>query len=239
MAIACPFYSNLAAPVIKFCEPNLCASIVQPANAWSNLAYVIVGLTILILAKNDKKNLLWWLGPITILIGLFSFAYHASYTFIGQMLDLGSMFLFATFLLIINMKRIKPSLKNTTATWLFVFINVFCLVLMYIIRTAKGFNIGILIFGMELAIILMLEAIAWSRAKTHYRLSHILTALLIASVAAVIWMFDYTHLWCNANTYHYLNGHELWHILTAASLLFVYFFYRQFELHPATANKLI
>jgi hypothetical protein len=231
----CP-YSALTAPVIKFCEPNLCARIVQPANTWSNLAYIFVGIVILILANKGKKTSLWWLGPITILIGLFSFAYHASYTFIGQMLDLGSMFLFATFLLMINLKRIKPDLKNTTIAWLFIFINIFCLVSMYVIRTVGGFNIGILIFGIELAAVLALECLAWSRAKTRYRLGHILTALLIASIAAVIWMFDYTRLWCNADTYHYLNGHELWHILTAVSLFFVYLFYRQFNRTPGTAT---
>ncbi|MFA5051562.1 MAG: ceramidase domain-containing protein [Patescibacteria group bacterium] len=226
MTPLCP-YANLATPVIKFCEPNLCSYIVQPANAWSNLVYIIVGILILYLARGQRKTLLWWLGPIVILIGLFSFTYHASYTSIGQMFDLGSMFLFATFLLVLNLQRIKPGLKYSTATWLYVLTVILCLAIMYTIRTLKGFNIGILVFGIELAVVLALEAVAWSRTPK-YLLNHILTALLIASVAAVIWMFDYTHLWCDANTYHYLNGHTLWHILTGISFIFVYLFYRQF-----------
>lgn len=153
------------------------------------------------------------------------------------MLDLGSMFLFAGFLLVLNLQRTRPDLKNSTAAWLYILTTLISLTLMYTIRAIKGFNIGILIFGVELAVILALECVVWSRAKTHYRLGHILTALLIASVAAVIWMFDYTHLWCNANTYHYLNGHELWHILTAVSFIFVYLFYRQFiDPKPLPAN---
>lgn len=233
MIPACP-YTHLAVPVIKFCEPNLCGYIVQPANTWSNLAHVAAGLLILYLARQYKKTLLWWLGPIVILIGIFSFVYHASYTFIGQMLDLGSMFLFATFLLILNLQRIKPTLKNSTAAWIYVMINLFCLAIMYVVRTIQGFNIGILIFGIELAVVLALEAIAWSRAKTRYQLGYILVALLTASIAAVIWMFDYTRIWCDPRMFHYLNGHALWHILTATSLLFVFLFYRQFI--PARAR---
>lgn len=234
--MTCP-YARLAAPVIKFCEPNLCANIVQPANAWSNLAYIVVGIVILVLANKNKKTLLWWLGPITVLIGLFSFAYHASYTFIGQMLDLGSMFLFVAFLLILNLQRIRPGLKNSTAIWLYIAVNVASLALMYAVRAVKGFNIGILIFGLELAAVLALECLAWSRTKTRYRLGYILMALLIASVAAVIWMFDYTQIWCDADAYHYLNGHSLWHILTAISFIFVYLFYRQFNYRHIINNQ--
>jgi hypothetical protein len=232
MAPLCPYYAQFAAPVINFCEPNLCARIVQPANTWSNLAFIAVGIIILFLGHKNKKTMLWWLGPITILIGVFSFAYHASYTFVGQMLDLGSMFLFATFLLIINLRRIKPALSNSAAAWIFSLVNLFCLLTMYVVRTMKGFNVGILVFGIELAVVLGLECLAWSRANLRFRLGNILTALLLAAVAAVIWMFDYTHVWCNASTFHYLNGHALWHILTAVSFIFVYLFYRQFTDNP-------
>lgn len=99
---------------------------------------------------------------------------------------------------------------------------------MYVIRTIKGFNVGILLFGIELAVVLALEAIAWSRANIRYRLGPILAALLIASAASVIWMFDYTRRWCDASSFHYVNGHAVWHILTAISLLLVFYFYRQF-----------
>ncbi len=228
MIPACPYYERLATPVIKFCEPNLCAPIVQPANAWSNLAFIVVGVIILTLARHHKKNLLWWLGPIALIIGTVSFFYHASYTAIGQMLDLGSMFLFSTLLLVLNLKRIKPGLKNSTTAWIYVIINALCLLTMYFIHRAYGYNVGILIFGILLAAVFALESIAWSRTLTRYRLRHILAAVLLASIAAVIWMFDYTRIWCDSNTLHYLNGHAVWHILTATSLLFIFFFYRQF-----------
>ena len=44
----CP-WSDYAPATIAFCERRLCAWIVEPSNAWSNVAYVLVGLLSLVL----------------------------------------------------------------------------------------------------------------------------------------------------------------------------------------------
>ena len=45
----CPWYelSELRLPNFDWCEAQRCSYVVEPANAWSNLAYVIVGLVLL------------------------------------------------------------------------------------------------------------------------------------------------------------------------------------------------
>ena len=39
----CP-WSGWAPPNVQWCEENLCALVTAPANTWSNLAYIVVGL---------------------------------------------------------------------------------------------------------------------------------------------------------------------------------------------------
>ena len=52
----CP-WANWSRPNIKWCEENLCQVITTPANTWSNLVYIIVGLYILIEgARNYERK---------------------------------------------------------------------------------------------------------------------------------------------------------------------------------------
>src|SRR5258706_13986144 len=100
-------YENFVKPTIKYCEDNLPSYIAQPANAWSNLAFVFVGVYIFLKSRGHKNPLLKFLGPMAVLVGLFSFFYHASFTFIGQFLYLGSLYLFSSFLIILIIRRLN------------------------------------------------------------------------------------------------------------------------------------
>ena len=88
----CP-WGGWTPPDLQHCEANLCGWITTPANTWSNLAYVAVGVWIW--RRAAKRDLLaaGGLGPVSIAVGVTSFAFHASYTFAGQVLDYGGMFL--------------------------------------------------------------------------------------------------------------------------------------------------
>jgi hypothetical protein len=58
--------------------------VAQPSNAWSNLAYIIASLFILyeVMFKKQPKFLLGFAFSV-FLIGISSFFYHASATFVG------------------------------------------------------------------------------------------------------------------------------------------------------------
>jgi len=109
LSSACnPYSQNLGKPTIQFAEDNICGYIAQPANTWSNLAYLILALKIAQeLRQANNKTLLWGFVPIFIFMGLASGFYHATATFVGQFFDFGSIYLFAAFILFLSLVKLK------------------------------------------------------------------------------------------------------------------------------------
>ena len=95
---SCPWYDiteKTGAPNIKWCEETLCQWVSEPANTWSNLGYIIVGVFIIYLANKHKHNSnLKQFGPIVIFMGAMSLFYHQSNFYGSQILDFVGMFFF-------------------------------------------------------------------------------------------------------------------------------------------------
>ena len=72
-------------PDACFCEAIRSQGILQPANAISSFAFVIVALIILVRGKNRALAICF--GITLILVGLGSFYYHAHLSFTGQMFE--------------------------------------------------------------------------------------------------------------------------------------------------------
>ena len=88
VAASCP-WSHYAPASISFCEERICAWIVEPSGAWSNLAYVVVGIVILLRSRRAMRTFraVDAVGVVALLIGFCSFAFHATGTRIGETLD--------------------------------------------------------------------------------------------------------------------------------------------------------
>ena len=215
-------YENFVKPTIKYCEDNLPSYIAQPANSWSNLIFVFVGVYIFLKSRDHKNPLLKFIGPMAVLIGIFSFIYHASYTFVGQFLDLGSMYLLSSYLIILNLRRLNTEFFTTRKLF-----SIFSLLIFasfsatYFIRTINNFNIGLPIFALQILAVLILEWQLHKRNVNNYRTQNILIAFVIFIFAFILWNLDFLRIWCDANTFHLINGHALWHILNGISLLFI------------------
>lgn len=238
--MSCP-YQNFIKPTITFCESNLCSHISQPANTWSNLAFVFVGIFLWFLSRRSTSTFLKLLAPLAIIMGLASFFYHASYTFFGQLLDLGSMFLFSSYLLVFNLRRLSGHiLSGKTLLLIYVLLNAISIICVYFIRTVHDFNIGIPIFTLQIIAVLLVEFFI-RKKSINYRLTYLLIALAALAVGWGIWLLDYMKIWCNNATFHWINGHALWHIISAISLIFVYKFYYQFSIktHDSPSQQAI
>jgi hypothetical protein len=238
--MSCP-YQNFIKPTITFCESNLCSHISQPANTWSNLAFVFVGILLWFLSRRSTSTILKLLAPLAIIMGLTSFLYHASYTFFGQLLDLGSMFLFSSYLLVFNIRRLCGHiLSGKTLLFSYVILNAVSIACVYFIRTIHGFNIGIPIFALQIIAVLVVEFFI-RKKSVNYRLINLVIALAILVLGWGIWLLDYMKIWCDNATFHWINGHAMWHIISAISLIFVYKFYRQFspKTHDSTSQQTI
>ena len=92
---------------VQFCEREQCAFIEQPANTWSNLTYIVIGVIICRVAPREGRTSLAALGVISIVLGLGSIFFHGSSTHIGEVIDVGAMYLLSSYVLVLNWRRLR------------------------------------------------------------------------------------------------------------------------------------
>jgi dihydroceramidase len=229
-------------PDACFCEAIGVGFIRQPIGTWSNLAFVLAGLLMLddvwrpsstrssLLAQRRAYGLIYALAVIV--IGLGSWFYHASLTFVGQWLDVMGMYLLGTFMVLYNIARLR-SLRSRTFTVSYVLFN-----------SALGLSLIVApelrryLFGVLLVVTIALEVVIryWSRGfsrmhrssadrlKPRLRTGHFVAALLTYVLAQIIWTFDLNRIVCDPDSL--LQGHAIWHVLTALSAGLLYLYYR-------------
>ncbi|MCK6558223.1 ceramidase domain-containing protein [candidate division KSB1 bacterium] len=221
-------------PASCFCEAIQPGAIAQPANTWSGLSFTLVGLFVLGLCRQDQvadtkrrcPNLMTRqcsyaviYGLTLILIGLGTAFYHASLTLAGQFADLMGMYLFATFILLYNLARARPIRKRVFVA-AYVISN---LVLAGLLLEAPFLRRWI--FGGLILAALWLE---WRRSTPVHADARLLYAALLSLLAGfAAWLVDYTKILCAPTSW--LQGHALWHVLGAASGVWLFFYYRSEE----------
>jgi hypothetical protein len=225
----CP-WSGFTPPNVDWCEEELCAWIVNPADTWSNLAYVVLGLFMWWAARRAGRSDLRLFGPASIAVGVFSFAYHASYTWLLQFFDFASMFLFCFLVIARNASRlgwIEPRHE-----------------LRFLVLGVAGssalvpllFELGIPIqLSVAACIAVAIGQEVWLRRQTPgapWPRSYGLGLALLAA-AGVCSALDVTRVACDP-TDHVLQGHAAWHVLSALSLLAFFRFYETLAPGPAT-----
>lgn len=225
-------WADWPASTIAFCEARTCDFPAEPANAWSNLAYVLVGVYILYLARRQARWPLWPAGVTAIGIGLGSFAFHAFPTFYTEYADLVSMFLLATYLLAVQLYR-WWQLKVGTAVFVYATVLLVSCVALWIHK-----DIGIAIFAVELIAATTIEAVLYRRhphdqPHQSYRYFWILGVVFWASLA--IWVMDLSGIVCDPNN-HFLQGHALWHIANSTCLYWMYRYAMQFDWAKSNAR---
>ncbi|MBI5565337.1 MAG: ceramidase domain-containing protein [Chloroflexi bacterium] len=248
-------------PNACFCEAIGAGPIRQPINTWSNLAFVWVGAFIAFSATPDRplrRSYTLILALACVGIGLGSWLYHASLSFVGQWLDVMSMYLLGVFMVLYAARRLKvtrsfpravsgnpaarpalianrragcptkafghdrinPASKDDRifAIW-YIAINGALGVLLIAWPDARRYLFGILI-----ASALILEAILHRRKQTTLQAKWPIGALGVYVAAQAIWTLDLNHIVCDPTSV--LQGHAVWHVLTAASAGLLYGYYQ-------------
>jgi hypothetical protein len=220
----CPWWalSELRLPNVDWCEAQRCSWIVEPANTWSNLAYVIVGLALWYAARGSSSSQIRFFGPAAVIVGVASGIYHSSYTFVLQILDFFGMYVFLYLLITLNLRR----LGRVGSAWQRVY---WPLVLGTTALTVALDFLGVTIQGIVFVLIVATaasEAWLWRREPGA---SHGMFLLALALIAAggVFSALDVTRTWCDP-WHPWLQGHAFWHVLSALCLFAAYFHYRQF-----------
>ena len=185
-----------------FCEAIRGGAIMQPANTWSSLAFVIAGAAVLLRARNVQSRIF---GAILIFLGIGSAYYHATLTFSGQFIDVLGMYLVATLLLFHAIdRRAKVSPANLAV--MYVVTNILLASILYWIPFVRR-----AVFGVIILLFIALE-------RAHAR--KLIRAVGVLAFAFVIWILDYYRIACDSSSV--LQGHALWHILGAIASWLVY-----------------
>lgn len=240
------FWSGLRPAVgnaAHFCELNRFGElVVQPSNTWSNLAYLLVGVTCISIGVRDHKydgrlqvgNLLAQRPAFSFLIGfsaivLFigSFMYHASLTWFFQKLDQNGIYFIIISLFAYNFYKIKPTViikgEERSTHPIFLLGAIATMVLFFTVV----WRINIMYLFPSLIISFFALNIINNKVFRDIRKPH--TKILRAGgvsllLASFVWIMDVTDVWCIPTSI--LQGHALWHILTASAILIIYLYYR-------------
>lgn len=222
----CPWYalSELRLPNVDWCETQRCAWVVEPANAWSNLAYLAVGVALWWAARNSSSPQLRFFAPAAVLVGLASGIYHASYSFVLQILDFFGMYVFCYLLLTLNLRRLGllEAADWRRRLWQLVAAT-----------TALTVALDFLEVPIQGVVLLLIAAIVASelwirRREPSFGIAWFALAMALIGAGAVFSLLDVTRTWCDPG-HAFLQGHALWHVLSALCLFAVFFHYRQFE----------
>ena len=213
----CPWHSSadlLGAPNIKWCETTLCAWISEPANTWSNLLYLVLGLVIYLQCRRSPRIELRWMGPAMFAMGLLSGVYHASNNYLSQVFDFVGMFLLVFWFLVINLRRNGwvgaraqvPVFTGLLAT------GVVLVHTMYLVHWPFQWLIALATVATVAT-----EFSARRSVAQHVPLGYFLSSLVLMGLAQAASLADLTRALCDPDN-HFVQGHALWPLVSALAL---------------------
>lgn len=208
-----------------FCEAIRDGAIAQPVNTYSNLAFVLVGLLIIqAVAQGGASPFIrqraygYTFGGAVTLIGVGSLFYHASLSFVGQWFDVMGMYLLITFMLLYGAAR-----WLALGGWRFALVYVAINAVLGVLLIAMP-EIRRQVFAALVVLTLALEAITWRVHQPRIHYVWLAAATLTFAAGYGIWMLDNERLWCAPESL--LQGHALWHVLSALAAGMVALYYR-------------
>jgi len=208
--------SLLGNPTVEFCEKVGTGLIKRPFYALSNLAYIFVG--VIILKKGNGERISKLFGYTSILIGLLSFIYDASYTYVAQLLDLLGMFLFVNLLIYLSLKR-----YTTISTRRLLLVQSLFVLLGWISVIYFKSYAGEFVFGTFILFLLLLEYLLWKSGRAT-NISLWLKGLGLFILGFIIWLPDAMGIICDPN--NYINGRSIFHIITSITIYLLYKYYK-------------
>jgi hypothetical protein len=223
----CPWHESanlLGAPNIKWCEAPVCGWISEPANTWSNLAFLLFALVIYQQCRNSPHAELRWMGPAMFFMGLCSGLYHASNNYLSQMADFIGMYLLIFWFLAINLRR-SGWITLARQHQAFIALVLFGVALVHLMYLAQ------LRFQLIIAVASVAVLATEFSARRHSAIERVSLRWFWASLALLVLaqsasLADLTRLLCDPDN-HFIQGHALWHLLSACALFCSVQHYRQ------------
>lgn len=209
-----------------FCEAPLGTVPKQVFDSLSSLAFVFVGVWSLLPTREPvqgtrERRLKPAFGIIFIVIGASSFFYHSTLSFFGQFLDIFSTCAFGILLTIGALYR-AGKLSGRFSILLFGLLSAIFGIVQFEFPDARRILFaGLLLPGIVLELTPFITGV--SPRSPRVRFIYIGVGTLV--VAYIIWMLDQTPFFCDPNSA--LQGHAVWHVLTAVAAFLIIAHYRQ------------
>ncbi len=214
-------------PNIKWCEPTVCALVSEPANTWSNLAYLVVAGVCFALWLRRRNPTVAWFAPTAAIMGTFSLLYHMSNIFPGQLLDFVGMFFWVGLMLAIDLRRCGWLGRGGGRLFYWLFVVGMSILVWGLYRL--DFPFQLLIAGLALLLIAF-EIALWRRARPpRHRVRWFAVAVVLLALAEGFSLLDVNRIWCQPDN-AFWHGHVVWHLLSALAVLPAFLHFRQFEL---------
>jgi hypothetical protein len=210
-------------PNIRWCEAHTHGWIAEPANTWSNLIYIILGLVLL---WRQRKNAIisdGLIGSSLVFLGCASFVYHMSFTFILQIGDFVGMFMLLGYCVAFNLKRAGGRRNIHLIAWglVFLFFIPFSIMRLY----------GIAYQSLIPLFVILLLVTEWKARKFDpLPLKKFWLGLSLIGISFICTISDAKRWWCMPESM--LQGHAFWHLFSALAIFMLADYYS-----PSRANK--
>ena len=221
--MSCP-WSFLEPADLAFCEDRLCSWIVEPANTWSNLGFILAGVLILRAARTDGSVGSKLTGITSVLVGIGSALFHASGTRVGEVIDVSAMYLISGLFLTVGFQRLFS--WSSVRTWAFFA----TLSLISILSMLLSGSNGILMFTCQLVAFGLVEIyMAFHTTRFPAERRHLIALTVTFAVSCVVWLLDLHRVVCWPEN-HILGGHAIWHLLNGLALWFYFRYQATFQI---------
>lgn len=215
----CPWsgmQESFGQPNVKWCEERLCAWVNEPANAWSNLAYLAVALWCFARARSTGSRTWAHFGWTLTLVGAMSFVYHATNNFGTQVLDFVGMYVFAFLLVALNLFRAGWLSRSRVAPLQAGLAVLFTLLVPVMKAVHFPYQAVVLV---AVFVIIGTEVVIARRPGPRASYRDFGLGLVFLAAGAAFSASDVTGAFCSP-TNHWVQGHAIWHALGAVALFF-------------------
>ena len=204
---------QVGAPHVKYCEKTICSIFSEPANTWSNLAFVFIGILIF---KQIKKSLLKTYSFLVIFLGFCSFFFHMSNNYATQIVDYIGMFTLLFWVVSFNLRFLGVSVLISRVIYWGSILS--CLALMEIMYRADINYQSIILVPV---FCILLTEMKIKKVSTKYSLTSLFKVLPFFVGGYLCLFLDKKRIWCDEDN-HLIQGHAFWHLLCAVGFYFLY-----------------
>jgi hypothetical protein len=197
----------------------------QPLAAYSNLAYLLVGVLILSAPSPSPGNALRvqpayarLYGVMTVGIGAGSFFYHASLTRVGEWFDLMGMYALTGFLLLYNLIRWRALSREVFGACYLVLLMALGVGLIWANAWQQVYMAALVVGA------LVLEGLVLAQRRPRVVWRYLLSGLACFGLGAFFWAGSAPGELCGR--LGPIPPHVLWHTLSAAAAGLLYLYYR-------------